>query len=192
MSASPLLTPPPPLRLRPMTPADIDAVVALENAAYARERSRTGYEYELEHNDLAYYVVLTWGAAPIIGQTGHWLIGDEAHVSTIAVQPAWQGLGLGALLLLQLLTHACAQAAILATLEVRRSNLTAQKLYCQFGFEFVGERRRYYRDNGEDALLMTVTPLDAAYRARLAAWQADLWPRLAAITGPRPGPDGAG
>jgi ribosomal-protein-alanine N-acetyltransferase len=85
---------------------------------------------------------------------------------------------LGELLLLNLLHLAGREAATLATLEVRRRNTAAQALYRKYRFQIVGERPNYYRDTGEDALLMTAYLNDAYYAAVLAPARARLWRRL--------------
>jgi ribosomal-protein-alanine N-acetyltransferase len=106
------------------------------------------------------------GAPPVVGYAGYWFVVDEAHISTIAVHPEWRGLGVGEQLLVSLLSHALDLGAVAATLEVRVSNTPAQNLYRKYGFEPVGRRRRYYRDNGEDALLMTAG-MRGSYRETL-------------------------
>jgi ribosomal-protein-alanine N-acetyltransferase len=163
--------------------SDLAAVTAIEQSAFPTPTGIDAYDYELTQNNLAHYQVLTIrednDSERLIGYTGYWLLVDEAHVSTIAVDPAWRGRGLGELLLLNLLFLAYEHEAQSATLEVRRSNLVAQALYDKYYFEIVGERRRYYRDTGEDALLMTVAPLDEDYGRFLAIKRADLFARLA-------------
>jgi ribosomal-protein-alanine N-acetyltransferase len=117
-------------------------------------------------------------ASAIAGFAGLWLLVDEAHISTIAVHPDWRGRGLGELLLIALLGRAYTLAADCATLEVRVSNTVAQALYAKHEFAEAGRRRRYYRDNGEDAYIMTTPTLDAAYARRLAARRTALWGRM--------------
>jgi ribosomal-protein-alanine N-acetyltransferase len=116
----------------------------------------------------------------VLGYGGLWLWLDEAHISTIAVHPDWRGQGIGELLLVALLERSVHLRALQCTLEVRVSNEVAQNLYKKYGFENVGTRRRYYRDNNEDAYIMTVPALDAAYVERLARLKATLWQRLGA------------
>lgn len=118
----------------------------------------------------------------IIGLAGFWLMADEAHVSTIAVQPDWRGLGLGEWLLLHLLQVGQDLGAAVATLEVRPSNHTALALYQKYGFEQVGRRPRYYSDNDEDALILTTPALVLPdYQAMLARQKVALFQRLAKI-----------
>lgn len=171
-----------PYALRPMQLDDIDTVMAIEARAFPTPWSAAGYAHELTQNKLATYDVLTVaapdGTTALIGFTGAWLLVDEWHISTIAVDPPWRGRGLGALLLLDMLWAAYARGAALATLEVRDHNPVARQLYEKMGFVTVGRRPRYYRDTGEDAIIMTLEPLDAAYRRRLHALQAEIVARL--------------
>ena len=185
------LSPPAPFGLRPMQPGDLDAVVEIEAHSFPTAWSREGYEHEIKRNERATYYVLTHstsGRAPaVIGYAGYWLMADEAHISIIAVAPAWRGRGLGELLLLQLLAHALAAGAILATLEVRNTNEIAHALYRKYGFAVVGRRKGYYKDTGEDALLMTVSWEDAnEYRQQLRQARRRLWQRLQADGSPVP------
>lgn len=103
---------------------------------------------------------------PIIGFAGIWMMVDEAHLVTIAVGPGQRGKGLGELLLISMIDLACILGANRMTLEVRVSNHVAQSLYRKYDFHNEGVRRRYYSDNGEDALIMTTDVLtSAAYQS---------------------------
>jgi [ribosomal protein S18]-alanine N-acetyltransferase len=97
----------------------------------------------------------------IVGYAGLWLMTDEAHITTIAVDPDFQGKGIGELLLVGLIDRARQIGARWLTLEVRVSNEVAQRLYEKYTFKEMGLRRRYYSDNGEDALVMWTDPIDA-------------------------------
>ena len=104
----------------------------------------------------------------VVGYAGLWLMGDEAHVTTIAVDPDYQGYGIGELLLLGLIERAKQIDARWLTLEVRISNEVAQSLYRKYTFKEMGVRRKYYSDNGEDALVMWTDPIDSdTFRAAL-------------------------
>lgn len=92
--------------------------------------------------------------APIIGFAGMWFAFDEAHITTIGVDPAHRGHGLGELLFLAMVDEAVSRGANWLTLEVRVSNVAAQALYRKYGFTTHGTRKRYYSDNNEDALIM--------------------------------------
>jgi ribosomal-protein-alanine N-acetyltransferase len=119
-------------------------------------------------------------ARPVIGFAGLWMFVDEGHISTIASHPDWRGRGVGELLLVSLLREAQRRDAAFATLEVRVSNIVAQNLYTKYGFVEVGRRKRYYRDNNEDALIMTVENFrQPEYEVRLGALEQALFGRLA-------------
>ncbi len=116
---------------------------------------------------------------PIIGFAGMWLAFDEAHITTIGVEPAYRGLGLGELLFLCMVDEAIDRGANWLTLEVRVSNLQAQALYRKYGFTVHGTRKRYYSDNNEDALIMWSRALtDSDARAAIEARRAALADRL--------------
>ncbi|MEJ2748762.1 MAG: ribosomal protein S18-alanine N-acetyltransferase [Anaerolineae bacterium] len=172
-----MLTPPAPYLLRPMHLPDLQAVLAIDRRSFPTPTKTSVYEYELSHNQLAHYQVLSANET-IIGYGGFWLLGDECHISTIATHPDWRRRGLGELLLLNMLFMANEQAAQMVTLEVRQSNLTAQALYHKYQFAIVGERRRYYKDTGENALIMTQEPLNGRYYQFLLQQQTTLFARL--------------
>jgi ribosomal-protein-alanine N-acetyltransferase len=97
----------------------------------------------------------------IVGYAGLWLMTDEAHITTIGIDPDYQGNGLGELLLVKLIDCAKSIGARWLTLEVRVTNHVAQRLYEKYTFKEMGIRRRYYSDNGEDALVMWTDPIDS-------------------------------
>ena len=90
----------------------------------------------------------------LIGLGCLWAILEEAHITILAIDPRFQGQGLGQALLLALLKSAHDRQLERSTLEVRASNLAAVSLYKKFGFKEAGRRKRYYEDTGEDALVM--------------------------------------
>ena len=115
----------------------------------------------------------------ILGYGGFWLMAGEAHISTIAVRPEWRQRGIGELLLVAMLERAVELGGNLATLEVRVSNVAAQSLYQKYGFAKVGLRPHYYRDRGEDALIMTTKHLtSAAFQSAFQRLKAELRQKL--------------
>lgn len=181
--ASGMLQPPPPYQLRTLLLSDYPAVALIEQASFPRPMKESAYRYELTENLLAHYQALVSypeGANErLLGYAGYWVLGDEVHISTIASAPDQRGKGVGELLLLNMLTLAYVEEVNLVTLEVREHNLTAQGLYQKYLFEVVGQRPRYYRDTGEDALLMTVMlKKNPDYRAFLAEQCELLFARL--------------
>lgn len=147
-----------------MTVADIPAVLIIDSLSFPTPAGEQLFINELTDNRLAFYQVLARtdeGDEIVVGYAGFWNIADEIHISTIAVHPDERGRGHGEWLLLNLLLETCRMNPLLVTLEVRRSNSVAQALYRKYRFVEVGMRRRYYRDTGEDAILMTVDFADA-------------------------------
>lgn len=90
----------------------------------------------------------------LIGLGCFWSILDEAHITLLAIHPAYQGKGLGQIMLTSLMKVAQKRKMERATLEVRASNQAAQSLYKKLGFKEAGRRRRYYQDTQEDALIL--------------------------------------
>jgi ribosomal-protein-alanine N-acetyltransferase len=164
----------PVLLIRPMRVADLGTVQAIERASFATPWPSQAYRQELETNRLAQYLVAVIGD-DIVAYGGIWLMVDEAHVTTFAVDPRYRRRKIGERLLLALLDLAVDRRAREATLEVRLSNLPARRLYEKYGFRPVGIRPRYYSDNNEDALIMTTEPLGLpAMRERIARLRVEL------------------
>ena len=147
--------------IRRMTLNDVDGVHAIEEATFPRPWTREDFVKELTKNVCARYLVAE-DAGQIIGFAGAWIVLDEAHVTNIAVTESRRGEGIGRRLTEALMRYAADLGVVYATLEVRRSNETAQRLYRSVGFEYVGVRKRYYEDNGEDALLFACVRMPAA------------------------------
>jgi ribosomal-protein-alanine N-acetyltransferase len=149
---------------RPLQPEDIEAVVGLEAASFPQPWSESLLRGEVDGPGRSYLVLVE--ADEVLGYGGIMIIGTDAHVMTIAVDPGHRRRGLGSHLMLDLIDTALAAGAEHLTLELRVSNTAARRLYEKFGFTPVGVRPGYYSD--EDALVMWA--LDAAgddYRAEL-------------------------
>jgi len=153
-----------------MEPGDIPEVMAVERAAYTRGWPTTAFERELTQNTMARYVVLREGEpGRLLAFGGLWLMANEAHIVTIAVLPEEQRRGLGRAVVHALVGLATECGMEDATLEVRVSNEAARALYREYGFYEVGSRKRYYSDNGEDAVIMTTERLRSEpYVTRMA------------------------
>ncbi len=152
------------VRVRPMTLDDVEAVHRVDQLSFSLPWTERSYRFELTENQSS----MSWiaealgadGVYRVVGMVVLWLIIDEIHIGTIAVHPDYRHLGIGRKLLAQALVAGAERGALKATLEVRRSNLHAQALYRQFGFATAGLRPRYYRDNGEDALILNLENID--------------------------------
>jgi ribosomal-protein-alanine N-acetyltransferase len=136
-----------------MREEDIPSVREIDDLSFPTPWPHEAYIRELRDNRLACYIVArTTGG--VVGYAGMWIILDEAHVTTIAVAPELRGRRIGERLLVSLIAEALHRGAHWVTLEVRRSNRTAQGLYRKYGFKEIGVRRGYYSDNREDAIVM--------------------------------------
>jgi ribosomal-protein-alanine N-acetyltransferase len=150
---------------------DVHQVQHLDEICFSLPWPENSFAYEVEHNRVSRPYVVEWTAANggkrIAAMMVCWQVMDEVQVATIAVHPDFQRQGLAHWLLAHGLLQAEKEGADHAFLEVRAGNHAAQALYRTFGFEVVSERKRYYSDNGEDALLMMLDHFDLA---RLQAW----------------------
>ena len=163
-----------------MSADDLAAVQALESLSFDATWPATAFEHELTQNPAARYVLVEVDQRAV-AFGGLWLQFDQAHVVTVAVDPVMRGGGYGRLAVHALIAVADAFGMADATLEVRESNAAARALYRVYGFYEVGRRKRYYADNGEDALIMTTEPLRSpAYQARLRTLLEDLERRFGA------------
>lgn len=137
---------------RALTEADIPAIVAIEVTAFYDAWNENMLRNELD-NALTTYLVME-SEGKIIGYAGFWLVAGEAQVTRVAVQEELRGLGLGTRLTAAMVNKAWELGAEAVTLEVRESNLAAQKAYLTCGFASEGIRPNYYEDNHENAVIM--------------------------------------
>ena len=144
------------LSVEPMRPEDLDEVLAIERASFSMPWSRGAFLYEMEQNRVARCWVMH-DDGRVVGYACLWEIGEETHVTNIAVHPDFRRRGIARALLGHILDEARRRAARLVGLEVRPSNHEALPLYESFGFRVVGRRKGYYYDTGEDALVMEAT-----------------------------------
>ena len=157
-------------RLRPMTPADLDVVLALELELFGEEAwSRPMLEGELAQQPVSRHYLVAEAAGVIVGYAGLLAGGTQADVATIGVTGSAQGHGTGAALLAALLAEARRRGCAEVFLEVRVDNLRAQRLYRSRGFEQVGLRRGYYQPSGADALVMRLDLATAGPQAGAGA-----------------------
>lgn len=138
--------------VRAMRQEDPPVLEKLERECFELPWSRAAFENEFV-NMCAHYVVLE-NDAGVVGYAGMWIVIDEAHVTNVAVRPDHRRRGFGRLLMLELMRRAADNGIDVMTLEVRQSNHIAQALYRDLGFTWCGLRKKYYSDNGEDAVIM--------------------------------------
>src|SRR2546425_5964185 len=163
-----------PVEIADMALRDIPDVQEVENLSFPVPWPPNAFRHELTQNRNARYIVARLDGE-IVAYAGLWLMVDEAHITTFAVRPEHRRRRIGQRLLQRLFEIAEEVGAEWLTLEVRVSNLAAQKLYEKFGFRRAGIRRHYYSDNNEDALIMWTDRLrDSAVRERLRTLREEL------------------
>lgn len=143
----------------PMRRRHLRSVLRIEQQAYPRPWSHSLFVSELALRSTRAYFVAKIGR-DVVGYAGVMLSLTDGHVTTIAVDPKWQGRGIGTRLLVVVARTAIERGATALTLEVRLSNGRAQDLYRRFAFAPVGVRQGYYADTGEDALVMWAYEVD--------------------------------
>lgn len=188
------------LKLRYMTLEDIPQVVQIDQRSFRSAWSEKTYAYEIRESPYTFMLVLeeqqplaparglrrfwqtlTHNASTathrrLVGYGGLWCIQGEAHISTIASHPDYRRRGYGEILLTGMIQKSVFLAANQVVLEVRVSNLNAQKLYHKWGFVTVGIKEHYYHDDGEDAYDMRLAlneEVRATFPPRYAALIAD-------------------
>ncbi|HXW35662.1 MAG TPA: ribosomal protein S18-alanine N-acetyltransferase [Acidimicrobiales bacterium] len=162
------------VRIVPMRRRLLRSVLRIEETAYPKPWSATLFLSELSQRRSRRYTVATIGPL-VVGYAGLMLVGEEGHVTTMTVDPAWQGRRIGTVLLLDLARSAPRLGVKHLTLEVRVANAPAQALYRRFGFAPVGVRKNYYSETGEDALVMWANDVDSTgYAERLGEIETDM------------------
>ncbi len=154
-----------PVELHPMKRKHVRDVLMIERQVYPRPWSAGLFFSEMTQRKTRHYIVAMHGK-DVVGYGGLMVHGDEAHITTIAVQPSFQHRGIGARVLLNLVEEARVRRARTCALEVRVANWPAQRLYAWFGFRPVGIRKNYYAETGEDALVMWVDDVQSEDSAR--------------------------
>ena len=152
---------------RPMRIDDLDQVHAIDVLSFAVPWPASSYRFELLDNPASLLwvaeAILADEKTQVVGMIVVWLIVDEAHIATVAVHPDYRGRGIGREIMEIALRESSRKGAKQATLEVRAGNEIARRLYEGLGFQVVGQRPRYYHDNNEDALIMSINELGQRY-----------------------------
>ena len=147
-----------------MTGGDLAAVADLERRVQTVPWSQDLFAAELRQDRRRYETA--WDDTGVLsGFGGLWLSLEDAHITTVVVDPAFRRRGIATRLVRTLLGHAIDMGATAATLEVRAGNEAAHALYRRFGFAPVGVRPRYYPTGTtvterEDAIIMWVHDID--------------------------------
>ncbi|MDF5722332.1 MAG: ribosomal protein S18-alanine N-acetyltransferase [Rhizonema sp. PD37] len=159
------------LELKPLAPEHLSAVMELDRTCFDGLWTLEAYQREIDSSNSELLGLFSSFPLKLLGMGCFWSILDEAHITILAVYPEYHRQGLGQALLYSLLNAATARGLERATLEVRASNKTALSLYEKFGFKTAGRRRGYYKDNGEDALILWLGDLQQpSFQETLHNW----------------------
>ena len=143
------------------SPADLDGVLDIEAASFNNPTTREWYEGELKRPEVCFIYVLRTPDQPVAGFCAFWRVAEQIHINNLAIRPELRGQRLGSRLLQSVIAEATRLGATYATLEVRRSNLAAIRLYEQAGFSQAGVRPNYYTKPIEDALVLVFSSCSA-------------------------------
>jgi ribosomal-protein-alanine N-acetyltransferase len=133
---------------------DLADVEALQRRAFTNPWGAEALRWELANTDVARLYVMRVAAGPLVAYCACWMVFDELHINSLAVEFDWRRRGLARRLLVHVFREAVRDGARSATLEVRRSNDAAIALYDRLGFRVEGVRRDYYQEPREDALVL--------------------------------------
>lgn len=177
-----------------MTLVDLDEVMEIEPVAFGSHHwSRQSFINELSNPGGNYYTAREIKSGRLLGYSGFWLIGQEAHITTLAVHPEVRRQHVGERLLIHDIAAAEKVGANWMTLEVRVSNEPAQQLYYKYGFKSLGTRRNYYQDNNEDALVLWTENIAAPeFKKLVEQHMAELKQKRLNIIGTLPESEGPG
>jgi ribosomal-protein-alanine N-acetyltransferase len=142
----------PALRIELFKPADLDAMMEIENISFSLPWSRQFYEQICQQEAIEVWV--GWYEDEIVGYYLIQTVGSEMELHTFAVKPEYRKRGIGKVLMEHMMFKAVERGVKDIYLQVRPSNVNAVKLYRKLGFSPIGIRRDYYRDNNEDAIVM--------------------------------------
>jgi ribosomal-protein-alanine N-acetyltransferase len=174
MAVAPQHMPHPTVHVMPMRRRHLRSVLRIEQQHFPRPWSMSLFLSELAlRSTRAYYVARVNGI--VVGYAGVMMVGDAGHITTLAIDPAWQRRKIGTRLLLAVVREAIRRGAVNLTLEVRVTNWAGQALYQAFGFCPAGIRKNYYVEFNEDALVMWANDVHTdQYAKRLATIEASI------------------
>jgi ribosomal-protein-alanine N-acetyltransferase len=154
------------LIIRGMTIEDVPAAHEIDQSSFTLPWPERSLRFEVSNNPVARCWVAELDGR-VVGMLVLWMIVDEAHIATLAIHPELRRQGIAEQLLITALEKASEEGAQSALLEVRAGNDAAQALYQKYGFKVVGRREHYYKDNNEDAVLMTLSYLPVVPLSRI-------------------------
>jgi len=153
------------IRIRKMEISDLERVVEIDHSSFSLPWPASSFNFELQRNPASRCWVAeieAEGRQRIVGMLVAWLIVDELHIATIATAGEFRRAHIGRRLMVHALGEAYKEGAVKSFLEVRRGNEAACSMYRKLGYQEDGVRPRYYQDNHEDAILMSLQNIDPA------------------------------
>jgi [ribosomal protein S18]-alanine N-acetyltransferase len=146
------------LRFEALREGHIARILEIEARVNGAPWSERAFRNELAHSDRIFLVAIS--GVEVVGYGGVWLVIDESHVTTLAVEESQRRQGIGFKLMVELLKESKKVGMVCSTLEVRASNRAAIELYERLGYKETARRKGYYPDNKEDAIVMWMYDLD--------------------------------
>jgi ribosomal-protein-alanine N-acetyltransferase len=134
--------------------ANLDAIVEIERASFSTPWTPDMFRWELRNKDVSATYVLRTSDGTVAAFCCVWTVLEELHINNVAVRPEFRRRGFASTLLEHVMDEAVRRGATKATLEVRRSNVAALRLYDRLGFSVSGVRPNYYANPAEDALIL--------------------------------------
>ena len=159
------------ITIRKMTLADVPVVAQIDRMSFSLPWPEHSFHYEVSDNRAARCFVAETEDKRLAAMVVSWIVVDELHIATIATHPDFRRQDIGASILTAALKDGLQAGVKRAFLEVRAGNAAAQTMYRNFGFEVSGRRLKYYKDNGEDAILMTLEGLDTPSGRSNRLWE---------------------
>ena len=147
------------LTFAPLVEEHLPPILEIEKQTNSSPWSERSFRNELDHAHARF--IVAFSGSKIVGYAGMWLVVDEAHITTVAVESASRRQGIGWKLMLELLSDAKQQGMICSTLEVRAGNRPAIQMYEKLGYVRTATRSGYYPDNKEDAAVMWLFELQS-------------------------------
>jgi [ribosomal protein S18]-alanine N-acetyltransferase len=140
------------LRFEPLREERIPSILEIERQVNTAPWSERSFHNELDHPQGIFLTAIADGE--LAGYGGVWMVVDEAHITTVAVDPDRWRQGIGQRLMIELLQRSKQKGMTCSTLEVRAGNTAAITLYEKLGYVVAARRKSYYPDNKEDAIVM--------------------------------------
>ncbi|MEA2699586.1 MAG: [ribosomal protein S18]-alanine N-acetyltransferase [Myxococcales bacterium] len=145
---------PQPFLIEPMKAADLDTVMEIERVSFRSPWSRQVFLEELTRDWAHVDIVRDAATGEVVGFANYWLVADEVHVLNLATHPQARRAGHASRMMAHMIDFARRELCRYVTLEVRRSNAAALRLYRRFAFRAIGVRPNYYAEDQEDAIVM--------------------------------------